>query len=157
MAEGLENVHCSTHLGRWLTLKVGGAYIPATTVRRRLGGMAHLRSSSPFRGFSPGFGRKREASKLSGPPEGGAGGSAAGVCCLKLWIGRKRNVGGGVLADFSSRAKAHGERSNETSAVLRFGSSSFVRSRLAQAGRDRRAWDSSNVVIEPIRISNLRV
>ena len=83
---------------------------------------------------------------------------AAGVCCLKLWIGRKRNVGGGVLADFSlAGASLCGNGRRETSAVLRFDSSSFVRSRFAQAKRDRRAWDSSNVVIEPIRISNLRV
>jgi hypothetical protein len=38
-----------------LTIKLGGAYITATTVRRRLGAMAHLRSSSSFRGFSSGF------------------------------------------------------------------------------------------------------
>jgi hypothetical protein len=89
--------------------------------------MAHLRSSSPSRGFSSGSGWKREASKPSGFPEGGAGGLAAGVCCLKLWIGRKRNVGGGVLADFSLAGESLcWERSNETSAVLRFDSSSLI-------------------------------
>jgi hypothetical protein len=141
-----------------LTIKVGGAYIPPPTVRCRsarwrtceahhrtvvsrlaLAGRERLRSFPVF----------RKAALAVLPP---------GVCCLKLWIGRKRNVGGGVLADFSSAGASlcwKGRR--ETSAVLRFDSSSFVRSRPAQAVRDRRAWDSSNVVIEPIRISNLRV
>jgi hypothetical protein len=92
-----------------------------------LGAMAHLRSSSSYRGFSSGRGWKREASKPSGFPEGGAGGLAAGVCCLKLWIGRKRNVGGGVLADFSlAGASLCGNGRRETSAVLRFDSSSLI-------------------------------
>src|SRR5262249_677737 len=101
----------------------------ATTVRRRLGAMAHLRSSSPFRGFSSGNlleERGFEALRSSG---------------RRRWrfrrqrllfeiVDRKkekrgrRSPCGLFLASESSCGK-----SNETSAVLRFDSSSFVRSR----------------------------
>jgi hypothetical protein len=124
MAVGLEKVRRNIHLAKVDNKRRRSLYT-ATTVRRRLGAMAHLRSSSPFRGFSSGSLLEERGFEAFRFPEGGAGGSAAGVCCLKLWIGRKRNVGGGVLAGFSSAGESlcwKGRR--ETSAVLRFDSSS---------------------------------
>src|SRR5258707_7901631 len=88
--------------------------------------MAHLLSSSPYRGFSSGSGWKRAVSKPSGFPEGGAGGLSAGVCCLKLGVGRKRNVGGGVLVGFSFAGESLCVKSRrESSPVLRFQLSSL--------------------------------
>src|SRR5262249_677736 len=109
MAKKTGNLQCKTHMPQWLTLKVGGAYIPpprcaAVSARWRTCEAHHRSVVSRLATCW-----KREGSKPSGRPEGGAGGFAASVCCLKLWIGRKRNVGGGVLADFSSRAKARVE------------------------------------------------
>src|SRR5258707_13496819 len=108
--------------------------------------MAHLLSSSPYRGFSSGSGWKRAVSKPSGFPEGGAGGLSAGVWCLKLWIGRKRNVGGGFLADFSFAGDSlcwKGRK--ETWAALRFALSSLIDYGRRKRAGDRRAWESTKV------------
>jgi hypothetical protein len=72
--------------------------------------------------------------------------------CLKLWNGRKRNVGGGVLADGSlPRAKAHWcGRHKETSAETTF---RYQANPIAKAIVC--AWDSSKVVTNSKPIKDL--
>ena len=159
-------------LRRVLTLKVGGAYITATTVRCRSARWrtceAHHRTVVSR--LAP-AGRERLRVRLHRSqlhPERGF--EALRFSGRRRWRSCRRRL----LFEIVDRKKEKRGRRSPCGLFLRgrkpvlerskrnFGGPTFRfikldRSRLAKAGQDRRAWDSSNVVIEPIRISNLRV
>ena len=157
MAAGVGKVHCNTHL-EWLTIKVGGAYIPPPrcAAARRDGAPVKLITVPWFLVWQwleeSGF----EALRFSGRRRWRSfrWRLLFEIVDRKKEKRRRRSPCGLFL----SRARAcvwKGRR--ETSAVLRFDSSSLIDHGPRKRNGDRRAWDSSNVVIEPIRISNLRV